>query len=100
GMTVGYSAVFVATSAAALVPTLGVRCWLLHLARVAMISAWFAIWAIVAERAGEGVTGWTASLAVLIAATAPFGVAAWRWRRVGDSPAGGLPGGARASGSG
>jgi O-antigen/teichoic acid export membrane protein len=42
GMTAGYLAVFALTSAAALVPLLGLRAWAGHLARLGGTSAWFA----------------------------------------------------------
>ncbi|MFO0907614.1 MAG: hypothetical protein U0794_04505 [Isosphaeraceae bacterium] len=58
GMSVGYAAVFLATSGSALLPILGPACWLAHLAR---LSGWLVLFATAALAASHvplvGLTG-------------------------------------------
>lgn len=59
GMSLGYAAVALLTSGAALVPELGARAWLAHLGRLARIAAWYSAGALLAVHFTlPGIPGW------------------------------------------
>jgi O-antigen/teichoic acid export membrane protein len=79
GMTVGYTAVFLLTGATAFVPTLGLRVWAVHLARLTLILGWVTSGGVLASIFEPGLGRWADAavrLAILAAWTLP---ALWVW---------------------
>lgn len=80
GMTIGYTAVYLLTSTAAFLPTLGARGWLTHQARLIRDLSWFAVGALLASHTplpdwGRWPT-FAARCAFLLAWSLP---PLWRW---------------------
>jgi O-antigen/teichoic acid export membrane protein len=75
GMSAGYACVAFLTSATSLVPTLGWRCWGVHIARLSATLAWYGAGAIVAAKLPlttmPGVTALPARCAILAVWTVP-----------------------------
>ena len=90
GMSIGYATVFLLTGAVAFVPTLGLRAWLVHLARLSLILGWVAAGIGLASMIAPGLGLWgdaAARLGVLALWTIP---ALWAWG-VGQGWGGLLP---------
>jgi O-antigen/teichoic acid export membrane protein len=85
GMTAGYSAVFLLTSATAFVPFVGLRGWAGHLLRIGAMIAWMAAGVTLVAPLGAGFGPWTClvlRLGPLIPwVAAPIGLRAWRVSR-------------------
>jgi O-antigen/teichoic acid export membrane protein len=89
GMSLGYASVYVLTSAAAFVPSLGWRGWLDHQGRIVMTLAWFATGAVIACHVplpggseGGGMVAWWTALAGRCGILAAWGLPALaRWGR-------------------
>ncbi len=90
GMTIGYAAVFLLTGASAFVPLVGLRAWLVHLARLGLILGWAAAGVGLASRTNPGLGRWgdAAARVAVVAAWALPVLAAWARRGVGGGRAG------------
>ena len=82
GMSIGFAGVFLFTGAAAYVPTLGWRAWLVHLGRLALTLALFATGAVVADRIPLPGPGRWAAFAIRCVILAAWGLPPlWIWGR-------------------
>ena len=83
GMTAGYSAVFLITSAVAFVPHVGLRDWIGHLLRLGALLGWLAMGVASVSVLSAGLGPW-ADLALRLGGLAVWivpPVAFWGWRR-------------------
>ncbi len=83
GMTAGYAAVFLLSSATAFVPCLGLREWFIHLVRLAAAMGWVFAGAVCAASLSTGLGAWPdlgIQLPALVIWFLPP-VALWSWHR-------------------
>jgi O-antigen/teichoic acid export membrane protein len=82
GMTIGYSVVYLVTSASSFVSSLGLCSWCAHLARLSGVSLWFASGALLAAHVPLGLPrapGFLVRCLILAAWTLPA-LGYWAWR--------------------